>query len=1129
MACDQQIGYVFSGQFFFEDEPLDYELFRSQARKYGFNEEEYITALEKVPRLSRKTVNTAMDFFMTFANMLSQLSYSNIKLSQSLAERDSLMDVINEGEKRYRMLFDNSLDAIILSDPRDGGKILSANTAACRMLGWEEEELIGRGRDLMFDPVDPAVSEVLDELISSVSAKAQLTYRRKDGTTFPVELSTALFMGSSGEPRIVIIIRDITERKKAEEAIRLSNLYNRSLIEASLDPLVTIGPNGKIMDANGATELVTGYSRNELIGTDFSDYFTEPEKARKGSRQAFVNGEVRDYPLEIQHRDGHITPVLYNASVYKDENGEIIGVFAAAHDIAEHQKAEKALKKAHENLEEKVKERTTQLEKAYTSLKESEERLAEAQKMAHIGNWDWNLVTNEVYWSEELYRIFGREPQESGASFDELLNFIHPDDRDYMENVIKKGIEGRTRPIDYRIILANGKERTVHTKAEVIFDEKNIAIQAKGIVQDITESKKAEEKIKTLANAVESSNDAIVTESLDGIITSWNKAAEQIYGYSAEEILGQNVSILEPDDIKGEIKRYTEKIKQGKKIQHYETSRLKKDGTLISVSVTLSPIFNASGELVAISAIVRDVTERKKAEEALRDSEARLRRFYESGMFGVFYFNLDGSITDANDKFLEIVGYTRDDLQAGRINWNTMTPPECRPLNEHCIAELKAKGVNAPYEQEYIRKDGSYVPVVLGASTFDRERREGIAFVVDITERKQREHRMHRYYNVLEGINRIFGSVVRAETEQELGNVCLSVALEVTGSQIGFVGEAGACKTLHCITVSNMEWAKNLIYDKAENPCPLDNLVLHGMYSRIIDSGKSFFTNDPPLHPEVIGLPYDHLPLTSFLGVPLILDGKTMGLITVANREGGYSCEQQEDLEVIAPAVIQALQRRKAEKALAEINRIRIKEIHHRIKNNLQVISSLLDLQAERFQNKDVLEAFKESQNRVISMSLIHEELYKGEGNNKLNFSAYLRKLAESLFQTYSLSSKNVKLCMDLEENAFFDMDIAVPLGIIVNELVSNSLKHAFTENKKGEIQIHLCRKERDYEAHESTFNLTISDNGKGIPENMELESFESLGLKLVNILVNQLDGEIELKKTHGTEFRITFNAMESQ
>jgi len=118
---------------------------------------------------------------------------------------------------------------------------------------------------------------------------------------------------------------------------------------------------------------------------------------------------------------------------------------------------------------------------------------------------------------------------------------------------------------------------------------------------------------------------------------------------------------------------------------------------------------------------------------------------------------------------------------------------------------------------------------------------------------------------------------------------------------------------------------------------------------------------------------------------------------------------------------------------------------------------------------------------------------------------------------------------MDLEENAFFNMDTAVPLGIIVNELVSNSLKHAFTEDREGEIRIKLCRKEINEETNKSLFSLIISDDGKGIPENLKLESLESLGLQLVSILVDQLDGKIELKRNQGAEFNILFYVAEGQ
>jgi PAS domain S-box-containing protein len=174
---------------------------------------------------------------------------------------------------------------------------------------------------------------------------------RKDRTLINVSVTLSPVFDVSGQLiAFSIIARDITERKKAEEALRLSNIYNRSLIEASLDPLVTIGPDGKITDVNKATELITGYSRNELIGTDFSDYFTKPEKAREGYQHVFREGLVLNYELEIQHRNGHITPVLYNASIYKDETGEVIGVFAAARDITERKKAEELLKLKLEEL-----------------------------------------------------------------------------------------------------------------------------------------------------------------------------------------------------------------------------------------------------------------------------------------------------------------------------------------------------------------------------------------------------------------------------------------------------------------------------------------------------------------------------------------------------------------------------------------------------------------------------------------------------------------------------------------------------------------------------------------------------------------------------------------------------------
>jgi PAS domain S-box-containing protein len=415
-----------------------------------------------------------------------------------------------------------------------------------------------------------------------------------------------------------------------------------------------------------------------------------------------------------------------------------------------------------------------------------------------------------------------------------------------VNDAVIEALIGKPYGIDHRIIFPNGEERVVHEQGEVILNEDNTPVRMRGTVQDITERKKSEEIIQNLANIVESSNDAIITESLDGIVTSWNKGAEQIYGYSAEEMLGKETSILEPDNFKGEINQFVEKIKRGEKIKNYETLRLKKNGEPINVSVTVSPIFDASGKLIAISIIARDITNRKRAQEAL----------------------------------------------------------------------------------------------------------------------------------------------------------------------------------------ANIETARK-------------------------------------------------------------------------------------------------------------------KEIHHRIKNNLQVISSLLDLQAEKFkdrenvENSEVLSAFGESQDRVMSIALIHEELHEGRGTDTLNFSPYLERLVKNLFQTYRLGNASTSLNIELEENIFFDMDIAVPLGIIINELVSNSLKYAFPDNDKGKIQIKLCREESaEYTGSipgskkegfkDVNYVLSVSDNGVGMPEGFNLENPDTLGIQLVMILVDQLGVELELKRDNGTDFTIRFIVTET-
>ena len=192
-----------------------------------------------------------------------------------------------------------------------------------------------------------------------------------------------------------------------------------------------------------------------------------------------------------------------------------------------------------------------------------------------------------------------------------------------------------------------------------------------------------------------------------------------------------------------------------------------------------------------------------------------------------------------------------------------------------------------------------------------------------------------------------------------------------------------------------------------------------------------------------------------------------------------------------------------------------LKEIHHRVKNNLQIISSLLNLQSRTIKGKKALEKFKESQNRVKSMALIHEKLYQSKDLDRVNFAEYIRSLLSYLFNSYGVGSR-VKLRIEIG-NVFMNIDKAIPCGLIINEIVSNSLKYAFPEGNGGEINVN-CKED------EGIYRLTISNDGIPFPQNVDFRKTKSLGLQLVCALVEQLRGTVELDRTGGTEFRITFS-----
>jgi PAS domain S-box-containing protein len=268
-----------------------------------------------------------------------------LALINDITERKLSQDALYESEERFRALTENSLAGIYVIQ---AGRFTYVNPALAAMLRYDRDELVGASFLFPIHPEDQSfVTQNVNNRLAGEPMLAGLTRLRaycKDGEIRILEvLGTRIELG--GQPMIMGTALDITERIQYEDELRRGNLYHRNLLEVSPDALVTIGLDGKIMDVNRATEQATGYSREQLIGTEFASYFTEPDLAREGYQQAFRKGLVRNYELKLHHRDGRVTSVIYNASIYHDESGGIAGVFAAARDITERKHSEDLLRR----------------------------------------------------------------------------------------------------------------------------------------------------------------------------------------------------------------------------------------------------------------------------------------------------------------------------------------------------------------------------------------------------------------------------------------------------------------------------------------------------------------------------------------------------------------------------------------------------------------------------------------------------------------------------------------------------------------------------------------------------------------------------------------------------------------
>ncbi|MGC2526426.1 MAG: PAS domain S-box protein [Candidatus Acidiferrum sp.] len=420
----------------------------------------------------------------------------------------------------------------------------------------------------------------------------------QDGSIKYVRVVGHAIKDKARETEFVGALMDITAAKETEDRTRL-------IIDTVPAQLWTESPEGVVDFVNHRWIDYTGMTLEQAVGSGWNRMVhpDDIERVLSKWRKLIAEGKPREIESRLRRSDGEYRWFLSRCFPLVDRSGYILGWYGCDTDIHDRKEAEETLRR-------------------------SEGYLAEAQRLSHTGSWAWAPATGEIrYFSEECYRVMGFDPQGGKPRFETLFSGIHPDDQPSVAKTLERAKRERAEfELDNRIVYPGGEIRDVHVVGHPVFSSSGDLVEFVGTMMDVTERKRGEQAIRLLAAVVESSHDAIVSKGLDGIITSWNKGAERLFGYAAEEAVGQNILLIIPPGRREEEIAIIERLTRGEQVDHFETVRMRKDGRLLDVALTISPMRDAAGRIVGASKLARDITERKRAEEALRQAQADLAR-----------------------------------------------------------------------------------------------------------------------------------------------------------------------------------------------------------------------------------------------------------------------------------------------------------------------------------------------------------------------------------------------------------------------------------------------------------------------------------------------------------------------
>ena len=1029
------------------------------------------------------------------------------------------------------------------------GDFIYANKSACDSLGFSKEEILSLK---VFDIDSHLNPEKWKDAVKEIRKKGSFSFetrhKTKDGRIFPVEINTN-YMNFHGKEMIYTFSRDISQREKVLKSLRDSESKFRSFTENSLDTIMLFDSDLRHLYVNPNAEKETGIPAEDFIGKTHKELGFPKDMVDlwdDALHNVFKTGENGRIEFELPSGawiDWLMIPLL-------SDDGKVSSVITSARNITERKKMEENLKNS---------------EAEYRAIFEGSKSAVAIFNVINDGS---NFVFKDLNRSAEFIEQIKREDV-----IGKKVTDVFPSIKDFglfeiFQSVWKTG-EPEKHPVtiyqderikgwreNYVYKLPSGDMVAVYDDLTEIMQyeeelEKN-QVRLKSMVRILQYNAESVQDLLDYAL-----NEAItLSDSKIGYIFSYNEDKKQfILNNWSEGVMDEcNITDIQTVYDLDKTGIWGEAVRQGKPIilnDFQKEHALKKgypEGHAPLNKFMTIPIFS-SDKIVAVVGVankktnytetdalqlellmdgVWKIVDTKVVEKALEMSEKRYKAIFENTGTAMAISDENMTLSLVNDEFVDLTGFLKKEIE-NKMLWTDFFAKKEVPRMKKYHRLRRRDSDSAPRNYETILKDrkGTLKDIYITVTMLP-ETNNSLFSLTDITEKKQSRLKLRKELKINQALAKIYVPLISPLTNiQDISEVILDEAASLSGSRHGFVAiidpeskdlvNQTLSKKMPLVDVSN----DREIPEEIRFSIGSDGRY-HGLLGHCLNNKEAFYDNEAKKNHSVLGLPAEYWSIDKFLCVPVLIEDELVGEITLANPPGkNYSDEDLLAVKRLADFFALAIQRKRYEEQISKSlneKELLLREIHHRVKNNMQIISSILNLQSFTVKDPNLQSILKQNQSRIKSMAMIHEKLYQSKNLVEIDFSEYLRSLTTDVFYHYSDKTK-IEVDLDLDENIKLNIETSIPCGLIYTELLTNTIQHAFPGFKEGKISVQLKR-------IDDHIMLRVSDNGIGLPKNVNFRETSSLGLQLINSLVKQIEGTIELDQISGTSFTIQFQEL---